>query len=244
MREDLEPWKEIEWAEVRETPLSRLEDLLFFLEQEGGPALPLGGQERGRKRRYFDAEGRVLLELELPFRMDSFAEGEGVFAGRDAFFLFRAGSAALGLCRGSILEAHKCYQRYVVRGRGKAQPSHLKTKGKSRYGSRLRLQNFQRLTRESLARLQEWEEEETLRRIFFSCPDRLFSELLAGSPSFLDRDDPRLRKIPIHVHEPRLAELERVIAWANRARLRFSPAGLDAVDLWEPIQALLHGDVF
>ena len=34
----------------------------------------------------------------------------------------------------------KSIKKYVVRGRGRAQPTHLATKGKSRYGSRLRLQ--------------------------------------------------------------------------------------------------------
>ena len=41
--------------------------------------------------------------------------------------------------RGEELVRHKVFKRYVVRGRGRAQPTHLKSKGKSRYGSRLRL---------------------------------------------------------------------------------------------------------
>ena len=52
-------------------------------------------------------------------------------------------SIATRLWRDDELVAHKVVKKYVVRGRGRAQPLHLKTRGKSRYGSRLRLANAQ-----------------------------------------------------------------------------------------------------
>ena len=60
--------------------------------------------------------------------------------------LLRAGAMAFGCWRGGELLQHKAVRKYVVRGSGKAQSTHLKTRGKSRYGSRLRLQNWRRFT--------------------------------------------------------------------------------------------------
>jgi hypothetical protein len=187
----------------------------------------------------------LLLEIELPFWSQNFGEDEWPIRGRDAFFLFRAGSAALGLCDAGILIDHKCFQRYVVRGRGRAQQSHLKTKGKSRYGSRLRLQNFERLQKESIQRLWTWDEEEKLDRVFLSCPERLFSDLLSGNPPFpLAKDDGRLRRLPIHVHEPRFAELARVLEWASMGSIRYSSTALKHPHFLGRLGLLLEGAGF
>ena len=66
--------------------------------------------------------------------------------GLHAVLLIQAGACALGLWRDEELLEHKAFKAYVVRGRGRAQPTHLKTRGKSRYGSRLRLQNHRAAT--------------------------------------------------------------------------------------------------
>ncbi len=239
--EDNRPWEAVNWMEERSVDRMGLEDVLFFLGFRVDYELGLSCRDQGRKRRLLDAAGKTILEVELPFWSQNFEVGEWPIEGRDAFFLFRAGSAALGLCEMSVLVEHKCFQRYVVRGQGKAQPSHLKTKGKSRYGSRLRLQNFDRLKRESIERLCGWEEEGRLNRVFLSCPDRLFSDLLSADPPFpLSKGDPRLRRLPIHVHEPRLAELERVHAWAEHGWLRYAPTSLQHPDLVGRIEFLLE----
>lgn len=46
--------------------------------------------------------------------------------------LVRAGAFALGLWDDDELVQHKAKKRYVTRGKGKAQLTHLKTRGKSR----------------------------------------------------------------------------------------------------------------
>lgn len=141
------------------------------------------------------------------------AHGE-LAPGPHALLLLRAGSSALGWWDGLALVRHKAFQRYVVRGTGKAQPTHLKTRGKSRYGSRLRLQNWERQLGETSERLGEWWREfGAPQRVHVAMPVRLRAEFMAAEPpppfSF---DDPEVVSVPFHVHQPDHAELLRVHA--------------------------------
>ncbi len=72
---------------------------------------------------------------------------------RQAVVILQAGAAALGLFEGGQELRTKSLKRYVVRGNGRSQSTHLKTKGKSRYGSRLRLQNAKAILEEVNERL-------------------------------------------------------------------------------------------
>jgi hypothetical protein len=147
--------------------------------------------------------------------------------GVEVLILLRAGSAALGLWRDDELLLHKVFKRYVVRGHGKAQATHLKQKGKSRYGSRLRLQQAGRLLEETAERLDAWERDEgPFDRIHHAAPPRLWADFLATNPPPpFTAEDPRLRRIGLHAHEPDFAELQRVrhalrhgtVEWSNPA---------------------------
>lgn len=167
-------------------------------------------------------DGEELGRLRPPSVLSP-AEGEDSFdylhrlpeaLGREVVLLLRAGSAALGLWEDDELVAHKVFTRYVVRGKGRAQPTHLKTKGKSRYGARLRLRNAQALLEECNERLQEWwqdEEHGPFDRVYWSMPIRMRTDLFEASPAPpFDREDPRMVKIALHVHEPRHEELLRI----------------------------------
>jgi len=103
--------------------------------------------------------------------------------GLQLVILLQAGAAALGLFdRGEPLRT-KAIKKYVVRGRGKAQPTHLRTKGKSRYGSRLRLQNAKALLVEVNEKLIDWfDEYGEPEQVFTSCPVRMWPELFQVKP--------------------------------------------------------------
>ena len=152
--------------------------------------------------------------------------------GVEAAVLLRAGSAALGVWHDDVLVHHKVFKRYVVRGNGKAQAAHLRSKGKSRYGSRLRLQNAQRLLVEVNERLAEWElAAGPFETIHFACPVRLWADLMNTTPPPpFAADDPRLRKVTFHVHEPDFEELQRVRDRLRRGRVSSArdPAEPDA----------------
>lgn len=140
---------------------------------------------------------------------------------RHAVLLLQAAGVALGYWDGEELLQHKALRKYVVRGHGKAQPKHLETRGKSRYGSRLRLQNWQRLLAETNAWLAaafalHGEPE----RIFVAVPVRATAALFgAEPPPPFARDDARVQRLPVHVHRPDFAELQRVRGWMRYGRL-------------------------
>ncbi|MEZ6037843.1 MAG: hypothetical protein R3F29_10210 [Planctomycetota bacterium] len=128
--------------------------------------------------------------------------------------LLRAGAMAFGCWRGAELLQHKAVRRYVVRGSGRAQATHLKTHGKSRYGSRLRLQNWKRLLGETNERLADcFALHGVPDRLFFGVPVRVLSELFAAEPPPpFARDAALLQRLPLHVHRPDHEELLRVRA--------------------------------
>lgn len=132
--------------------------------------------------------------------------------------LLRAGAMAFGCWRGGELVQHKAVRKYVVRGSGKAQSTHLKTRGKSRYGSRLRLQNWRSLLAETNERVADCQEQfGPFARIFYATPVRVFSDLFEADPKPpFSRDANELQKVPIHVHRPDHEELLRVRAWLMR----------------------------
>jgi hypothetical protein len=135
--------------------------------------------------------------------------------------LLRAGAMAFGCWRSGELLQHKAVRKYVVRGSGKAQSTHLKTRGKSRYGSRLRLQNWRNLLGETNARVRDCSEQfGPFDRVFYGVPVRVFSELLAADPSpVFAREAAQLQRLPMHVHRPDFEELLRVRAWLERGRI-------------------------
>jgi hypothetical protein len=142
--------------------------------------------------------------------------------GTHVVLLLQAGAMALGCWEGDTLLQHKAVRRYVVRGNGKAQSLHQKTRGKSRYGSRLRLQNWKRLLHETSERLAAClAEHGPVDRIFVAAPVRVLPELYATDPAPpFRRDDPRVQRVPMHVHRPDFAELLRVQRWLGHGRLQ------------------------
>jgi hypothetical protein len=140
---------------------------------------------------------------------------------RHVVLLLQAGAMAVGYWDGDELLHHKAVRRYVVRGHGKAQSLHRKTRGKSRYGSRLRLQNWQRLLVETNQRLADyWHEYGEPERVFVAVPVRAFSDLVAVDPAPpFRRDDAKVQRVPMHVHRPDFTELLRVHGWLAHGRL-------------------------
>lgn len=132
--------------------------------------------------------------------------------GRVAIVLVHAGASSLGVFQddGDWL-AHKVITKYVVRGNGKAQPLHRKTKGKSRYGSRLRLSNFEAQLADTNEKLHEWWTEfGAFARVFRHVPQRIAPELDAMPPGPPWSAGFEPEPIPFHVHVPDFAELRRV----------------------------------
>ena len=161
-----------------------------------------------RRRSFVGAHVRVTPPLVLPIRpeiADLAAYLDKLPSAPQLHFtiLLQAGAAALGVFDQGAALATKSDKKYVVRGRGRAQPTHLAGKGKSRYGSRLRLQNARRLLDDVAARLREWASEYGApNEIFYSASDRIWTSLLAhDNPPPFTRADP-LIKIPHDIPVP------------------------------------------
>jgi len=141
--------------------------------------------------------------------------------GLQVVLLVRAGAVAFGCWLDDELVAHKAMRKYVVRGNGRAQATHLKTRGKSRYGSRLRLQNWRRLLSETNERLHDlWQQYGVPARVFWSAPVRVWADVLAADPlpPFV-REGDELQRLPLHVHRPDFEELGRVRRLLEHGRL-------------------------
>lgn len=142
---------------------------------------------------------------------------------RHAILLMRAGAASFGYWDGGDLIDHKAWKSYVVRGHGKAQTTYLRTRGKSRYGSRLRLQNWASLLEQVGERLRAaWQANGEPQRILLSMPVRIAVDLwgCAVPPPF-SRDDARVSPLAVHVHCPDHGELlavHRTIAFGQLLR--------------------------
>ncbi|RNI27571.1 hypothetical protein EFA69_15720 [Rufibacter immobilis] len=132
--------------------------------------------------------------------------------------LIQAGNCAMGYFEDGKNLNHKVYRSYMVRKKqGKSQIKYLKTKGKSRAGSRVRLGETAEFFENINGRLQDYFEAHQIDRIALSCSKTLIPYLYASKvPTPFDKRDPRLFKIPKHVHTP----IYEVIMEVNRFLLR------------------------
>lgn len=152
--------------------------------------------------------------------IEQYADAVDDLPGSWVLVLMQAGAASIGYWEDDELLAHKVFKRYVVRGKGKAQGSYLKTKGKSRYGSRLRLQNARSLLIDVNERLHEWWNEfGEPDRVLASCPVRTWPELWSVKPPPPFARDDVDRGIPLDVAVPSFDELKRVGRFALNARI-------------------------
>ena len=118
--------------------------------------------------------------------------------------LIQSGSCAMGYFENGVNLHHKVFRAYMVRMKqGKSQIKHLKTKGKSRAGSRVRLGETVEFFENINERLQEYFAQHQVHRIALSCSKILIPYLFnAKVPTPFDKRDERIFKIPKHIHLP------------------------------------------
>lgn len=123
--------------------------------------------------------------------------------------LIQAGHCALGFFEAGQVVEHKVIKKYMVRKKqGKAQITYMKTKGKSRAGSRIRLANSVAFFEEINERMTAWNEGHSIQRILYVCPVRLWAALFQAKNSpFFKKSDPRLFKLPMNTRTPSYDEL-------------------------------------
>ena len=202
----------------------RLEEIL---EEHGREALGISANRQAFEVR--GDTGDLLLSFRPPLVLrirpghrgvDDYLEDELDDLGLELILLIQAGAVAMGLWEHGELLAHKAFKKYVVRGKGKAQPTHLGSKGKSRYGSRLRLQNWKSQIAEIKDRARAWADAQGgFDEVYVSCPVRLWPELFSSEPlpPFDQREG--ITTIPMDVAIPCHEELMRVRRSMEQGRL-------------------------
>lgn len=140
--------------------------------------------------------------------------------------LVQSGSSALGYCEGEDMVDHKVFKSYMVRKKqGKSQIKYLKTKGKSKAGSRVRLGNALSFFEDINERLQEYFEENTIDRIAMSCSKTLIPYLFNSKVECpFGKKDERIFKIPKHIHTPGYEILLETHKFLQKGEFTYSQA--------------------
>ncbi|MDN3204463.1 hypothetical protein [Algoriphagus sediminis] len=155
---------------------------------------------------------------------------------KEDFFLpicvIKAGQAFLCLFHNSELIDHKVFRAYMVRKKqGKSQVKHLKTKGKSRLGSRIRLSETERFFLEINKRLNSYNEH-PIERWALSCSKTLFPLLFDSEiPPPFDSKSKSIYKIPFHIAEAKFEIYEELYKQLCSFHLSVNE---NANDIFEP----------
>ncbi|WP_266204944.1 hypothetical protein [Pontibacter kalidii] len=161
-----------------------------------------------------DEAGLEQLYLRLPLTLPFPHPTQANQSINYVILLIQAGNCALGYFESGRCLNHKVFRSYMVRKKqGKSQIKYLKTKGKSRAGSRVRLGETVEFFENINERLQEYFEAHEVHRVAISCSKTLIPYLYSSKVATpFDKQDPRLFKIPKHIHTP----IYEVLLDANR----------------------------
>jgi hypothetical protein len=108
----------------------------------------------------------------------------------------------------------------VRKKQGKSQIKHLKTKGKSRAGSRVRLQETLDFFDNINERLQAYFEDKRVDLIALGCSPTLFPYFFQGKklPPF-EKSDQRILKIPVHIPSATFENLEKAYRSISQTKI-------------------------
>ncbi len=163
---------------------------------------------------YEDFYRRWQASQQLPESLPCFHQDWEEYPPPYLILLIQAGHAALGYVQEGELVLHKVITRYMVRGNGRAQIGYLKTRGKSKAGSRVRLSQSLDFIEAINEKIEEWAVLDDCEFIFHSASIQLWQMLFSSKvPCPFDKKDPRLRSIALDVQVPNLEELHRVQAF-------------------------------
>nr|WP_287938456.1 hypothetical protein [Algoriphagus sp.] len=162
---------------------------------------------------------------------------KGLFPLEDPHFsltLIRAGQAAVGYFHQGKLLDHKVFRAYMVRQKqGKSQIKHLKTKGKSRAGSRIRLAETARFFEEINERLQSYSAQFPMDFWGISCAKTMWPYLFSSevTPPFSSKDS-NLIELPFHIAQASFEELEKAGELLGSFHLILSEKGKECINLY------------
>lgn len=146
--------------------------------------------------------------------------------------VIRSGIASVGYFEDGTNIDHKVFRAYMVRKKqGKSQIKYLKTKGKSRAGSRVRLSETVVFFEEINHRLQLYFKAHRIERIGLSCPVTLIPYFYGSKVSTpFAKGDERILKVPKHIQNPTFESLMKINEFLLKGELRAEDGGKDLQD--------------
>lgn len=181
-----------------------------------------------------------LAKIYLPWTLD-WVENRELREKPDSHYslvLIRAGHAATGYFHQGELIDHKVFNAYMVRQKqGSSQIKYLKTKGKSRAGSRVRLAETERFFEEINERLNSYSRKFPIDFWGISCAKTMWPFYFSSSvtPPFSARDE-NLIELPIHIAQASFEELKSAGQLLKKFHLILSEKGKEVLS-----QTLEHG---
>ncbi len=129
------------------------------------------------------------------------------------YLSIESGNAALSVMEGEENTYHTTFSAYMTRKKqGFSQIKYLNKKGKSRAGSRVRLAETTTFFENINTTLNELWEEFTFDRLALNCNKTLLPYLLQSKVPFpIDKQDPMLYKIPLHIPQSNFTNLDMAI---------------------------------
>jgi hypothetical protein len=136
--------------------------------------------------------------------------------------IIHSGEAALAFSEENQIVEHKMVKAYMVRQKqGKSQIKHLKTKGKSKAGSRVRLAGTDHFFEQINEKIAEWDDYYNIEKIAISCNKTLQPYLFNRPDAAIQKDDERLFKIPKHIQEANYENLIHIHNYLISTELKF-----------------------
>ena len=199
--------------------------------------------EKGWEIRYLPEKHQLLLEnkvswlakLFLPWTMTWLPEGKFQVQ-EDVHYcltLVRAGQASLGYFHQGKLLDHKVFRGYLVRQKqGKSQFKYLKTKGKSRAGSRIRLEETLVFFKEINERLKVYAKQYPLNFWGLGCAKTMWPLLFDGEvkPPFSSKSA-ELIELPYPFTKGSYEELQELELRLQQFHLLLSPLAEPLIQL-------------
>lgn len=144
-----------------------------------------------------------------------------------ALVMIRAGQAVVGYFHDGNLLDHKVFRAYMVRQKqGKSQIKYLKTKGKSRSGSRIRLGETERFFEEINERLNEYFSNFPIDFWGISCGKTLWPYYFESEPAPpFSQNQENLISLPYHIAQASFEALENVRIQLGKFHLLLSDIG-------------------
>ncbi|SMG37235.1 hypothetical protein SAMN05661096_02431 [Marivirga sericea] len=192
----------------------QLEKLLENLE------LQYGSLEYDSLKHQLSFPDKQSLSIRLPFSFNYL--NEKVVHSNFLIILIHSGEASLAYSEEDQIAEHKMVKAYMVRQKqGKSQIKHLKTKGKSKAGSRVRLAGTDHFFEEINEKITEWDEYHEIEKIAISCNKTLQPYFFNRPDAALLKNDSRLFKIPKHIQEANYDNLTSIHNYLISTEFKF-----------------------